>query len=121
MPEFSALRAAVQVDPSAVAEFEALQAALVSLEGQVAELERGVTVEIQVSEGRVSRVVADRHCQVLVRESGEGGDGQGDVGEGDDAQRLHLYEVATDPTCATTLIDALQSGRLDGITRVVVD
>jgi|LNFM01.1.fsa_nt_gb hypothetical protein len=122
MSDFPALQAAVKADPVAVAEFHAMRAALATLEGEVARLGQSMTVEIKVAEGRVRQVVADRHCQVLVRESvpaPEEAQGSGEAQER--LERLHLFEVGRDPTCTETLTEAVRGGRLDGITLLIVD
>ncbi len=122
MAGYSALRAAVKDNPAALLEFQLLRRELKRLERQLAKLEGTVTsVDINVDPARLdeAHAVADRACDVLIRDIGAPATA-GETGGEKGRERRYYYSAGVHRHCAKNVQKAIWEG-VDSMTILTID
>jgi hypothetical protein len=122
MAGYPALCAAIKDNPAAVAELRLLRRELKRLEGLVAKLETAATtVDIRLHPARLDEayVVADRACDVLIRDISAPTTG-GDTGSARGREQRYHYSAGVHRQCAKNVRKALREG-VDGISILTID
>jgi hypothetical protein len=122
MSSYPALAAAAKNNPTALAELQLLRREMKRLERTVAKLEQAVTtVEIDLNPARLdqARVVADRECNVLIRDRSSYVPAGETVGGKARVRRYH-YSAGWDRDCARRVRKTLRDG-VDSISMMIID